>query len=106
MMRDGYNEDGQIGLKSRYTNEVELAGLSEWRGTEFVAIFNVQKTDFFFLLILKKTTYFNSVEKEPVVKPDECKGKLVRRSGGEGLKDKEVKVWGLHRQCTTFRHRV
>lgn len=29
MMRYGYNEDGQIGLKSRHTNEVELAGLSE-----------------------------------------------------------------------------
>lgn len=47
-MRYGYNEDGQIGLKSRHTNEVELAWLSEWRGTEFVAIFNVQKKDFFF----------------------------------------------------------
>lgn len=54
MMRYGYNEDGWVGLKSRYTNDVELAGLGEWRGTEFVAILNVQKKDFF-LLTLKKT---------------------------------------------------
>lgn len=63
MMRHGYNEDAQIGLKSRDTNEAELSGLSEWRGTEFVAIFNVQKKDFFPINIKENLTYFNTVEK-------------------------------------------
>lgn len=70
MIRYGYNEDGRVRLKSRYTNDVELAGLGEWRGKEFVAILNVQKKDFFSVNIKENWTYFNSVEKESVVRRD------------------------------------